>query len=64
MQWRGRRQSSNVEDQRGGGVGRGGLPIKGGLGLVVVIIVFSLITGRNPLTLLQQIPIDNGPSFS
>jgi predicted metalloprotease len=66
MQWRGRRQSGNVEDQRGSGGGRGfgGLPIKGGLGLVVVIIVISLITGRNPLSLLQQIPLDAGPSVS
>ncbi len=67
MQWRGRRQSGNVDDQRGsggGGRGFGGLPIKGGLGIVVVIIVISLITGKNPLSLLQQIPIDNGPSVS
>jgi uncharacterized protein len=66
MQWRGRRQSGNVEDQRGsgGGSGFGGLPTKGGLGLVVVIIVIGLITGRNPLSLLQQIPLDNGPSLS
>ena len=40
------------------------MPIKGGLGLVVVIVVISLITGRNPLSLLQQIPLDNGPSVS
>lgn len=66
MQWRGRRQSSNVDDRRGsgGGGGFGGLPIKGGLGLVVLIIVISLITGRNPLSLLQQIPLNNGPSVS
>lgn len=65
MQWRGRRQSGNVEDRRGsGGGGFGGLPIKGGLGLVVVIIVIGLITGRNPLSLLQQIPLDTGPSVS
>jgi predicted metalloprotease len=66
MQWRGRRQSTNVDDQRGsgGGGGFGGMPIKGGLGLVVVIIIFSLITGRNPLSLLQQIPLDNSPSVS
>jgi uncharacterized protein len=67
MQWRGRRQSSNVDDQRGtsgGGGGFGGLPIKGGIGVVVVIIVISLITGNNPLSLLQQIPLDNGPSVS
>lgn len=66
MQWRGRRQSGNVDDQRGSGGGRGmgGLPIKGGLGLVAIIIVLSLITGQNPLTLLQQVPLDNGPSIS
>jgi uncharacterized protein len=68
MQWRGRRQSGNVEDERGsgggGGGGFGGLPIKGGIGLVVVVIVISLITGQNPLSLLQQVPLDNSPSVS
>ena len=66
MQWRGRRESGNVEDQRGsgGGGGFGGMPIKGGLGLVVVIVVIGLITGKNPLSLLQQIPLDNGPVIS
>lgn len=67
MQWRGRRQSSNVDDQRGsggGGGGFGGLPIKGGIGLVIVVIVIGLITGQNPLSLLQQVPLDNGPTVS
>lgn len=66
MQWRGRRQSSNVDDQRGrsGGGGFGGLPIKGGIGVVVIIVIISLITGNNPLTLLEQIPLDNSPSVS
>ncbi len=66
MQWRGRRQSGNVDDQRGsgGGGGFGGLPIKGGLGLVVVIVIIGLITGKNPLSLLQQVPLDSGPSTS
>lgn len=65
MQWRGRRQSGNVDDQRGsGGGGRGGLPIKGGLGLVVIVIIIGLITGKNPLSLLQQLPMDSGPSMS
>jgi uncharacterized protein len=39
MQWRGRRQSTNIEDRRGGGGGMirtGGI---GGLGLVVVLLV-------------------------
>ncbi len=67
MEWRGRRQSGNVDDQRGsggGGGGFGGLPIKGGIGLVVVVVVIGLITGKNPLSLLQQLPLDNGPSIS
>jgi uncharacterized protein len=65
MQWRGRRQSGNVEDQRGNsGRGMGGLPIKGGLGLVVIIVIIGLITGKNPLSLLQQIPLDNGVEIS
>jgi len=67
MQWRGRRQSGNVDDQRGSGGGRGGfggLPIKGGLGLVVIIVIIGLITGKNPLSLLQQVPLDNGPSIT
>lgn len=66
MQWRGRRQSGNVDDQRGsgGGGGFGGLPIKGGIGIVIVIVVIGLITGQNPLSLLQQIPMDSGPSVS
>lgn len=65
MQWRGRRQSGNVDDQRGsGGGGFGGLPIKGGIGLVVIVVVIGLITGQNPLALLQQMPLDNEPSAS
>ncbi len=67
MQWRGRRQSGNVDDQRGSGGGRGGfggLPIKGGLGLIVIIVIIGLITGKNPLSLLQQVPLDNGPSMT
>lgn len=66
MQWRGRRQSGNVEDQRGssGGGGFGGFPIKGGLGLVAIVVIIGLITGRNPLSLLQQLPLDNGPAIS
>lgn len=65
MQWRGRRQSTNVEDQRGrraggnmmgglGGLG-GGLLTKGGIGVVIVIVLIGWLTGQNPLTLLQQV---------
>ena len=46
MEWRGRRQSSNIEDRRaagssgrGGFSGRGGVGIGGGLGVVAIVVV-------------------------
>jgi len=69
MKWKGKRQSSNVDDQRGQsgpGRGLGGLnPMllgslfkllfsKAGLVIVGLFLVFSLITGNNPLSLLGQ----------
>ncbi|CAD7038599.1 flagellar biosynthesis protein FlgM [Pseudorhizobium halotolerans] len=69
MEWRGRRQSSNVEDRRGAGgrspfgrggmripVGRGGVRRAGGgigIGGIVLILIISWILGINPLTLLS-----------
>jgi predicted metalloprotease len=69
MEWRGRRQSSNVEDRRGarGGspFGRGGLRIPvgrggvrragGGIGIggIILILIVSWVLGINPLTLLS-----------
>lgn len=44
----GRRESGNIEDRRSGG---GGLAIGGGL-TVIIAIIFSLITGQNPMELL------------
>ncbi|MCQ0990237.1 KPN_02809 family neutral zinc metallopeptidase [Jiella marina] len=63
MRWRGRRQSSNIEDRRGGGFGRGmgrgsGLRIParagggGGIGLIIIALVLWLGFGINPLALL------------
>lgn len=59
MQWRGRRQSGNVDDQRGRG-GIGGMAFKGGLGTVAIVVVISLIMGENPLTVLQQMQTQTG----
>lgn len=59
MQWRGRRQSTNVDDQRGRG-GAGPMAFKGGLGTVAVVIVISLILGKNPLALLQEMQGGDG----
>ncbi len=53
MRWRGRRQSSRVEDRRGISVSRGGLAIGGG-GLLLVVL-FALVTGQDPTQLLDLI---------
>jgi uncharacterized protein len=76
MRWRGRRQSSNIEDRRGAGRGssRFGLPIGigrgraggsagiGGLGLLALIVI-ALLLGVDPGLLLTggQGPIDSSP---
>lgn len=52
MQWKGRRQSDNVEDIRGGSAKRG-LAL-GGVG-TIIIVVLGLIMGKNPLDILQQV---------
>jgi predicted metalloprotease len=43
MRWKGREQSENVEDRRG--VRPGGLVIGGGLGTVVIVVIFLLLGG-------------------
>jgi predicted metalloprotease len=53
MKWRDARRSENVEDRRGMRVGRTGAGI-GGAGLLLILLV-SLLTGQNPLELLQQV---------
>ena len=74
MRWTGRRQSGNVEDRRGAGGGGfggfggggGGLPggmlSKGGIGVIVIILIISWLTGTNPLSLLQQTQSPGGYS--
>ena len=67
MEWKGRRQSSNVEDRRGAGghssrgglripMGRGGMRRAGGglgIGSIILILIVSWALGINPLTLLS-----------
>jgi len=48
MRWQDLKRSTNVEDRRGM---RGGIPITGGIGLVVVLVIAAL-TGVNPLQLI------------
>src|SRR5690606_3920273 len=49
MRWRGRAGSSNIEDRRGV---RMGLPIGGGIGGLVLLLLFSFLTGTNPADLV------------
>ncbi len=57
MKWIGRRQSDNVEDQRGAGgggmIGGGGFKL-GGLGIAAVVVI-SLLLGKNPMQMLQMV---------
>lgn len=52
MRWRGRQQSGNIEDRRG--VRPGGLAIGGGLGTMLVVLVFVLL-GGDPRQILQLV---------
>jgi predicted metalloprotease len=46
MKWQGRAGSTNIEDRRGM---RMGIPIGGGIGGLVLLLLFSALTGQNPL---------------
>jgi uncharacterized protein len=52
MRWRGRRQSSNIEDRRGMRVGRGGL-VGGGLGTLAIALLVMFL-GGDPTPVLQN----------
>lgn len=60
MQWQGRRGSTNVEDRRGmGGMSARGCGFGGGIGTIVIILIFWLM-GGNPLQLIGL--LNNDPS--
>jgi hypothetical protein len=46
MKWQGRQGSRNIEDRRGRGMA---LPIGGGIGGLVLLLLFSALTGQNPV---------------
>jgi predicted metalloprotease len=51
MRWQGRQGSSNIEDRRGMGMG---LPVGGGIGGLVLLLLVSALTGTNPIDLLNS----------
>jgi predicted metalloprotease len=50
MRWEGGRRSTNIEDRRGLGMGTIG---GGGIGMLLIVLAVSCLTGTNPLALLQ-----------
>ncbi len=62
MRWKSARRSSNVEDRRGmSGAGMAG---GGGIGVILVVLAVSLLTGRNPLELMQLVDTGSSPASS
>jgi uncharacterized protein len=51
MKWEGGRRSTNIEDRRGIGMGTIG---GGGIGMLMIVLAVSCLTGTNPLALLQM----------
>ena len=62
MKWRAGRRSSNVEDRRGKGAGRG---IKLGGGATIAVIVIGLFLGADPMQMLNMLgELESGPATS
>jgi len=56
MKWKGRRESSNVEDRRGIG---GKTIIGGGIGSIIIVLLITLL-GGNPGDLINNMTTNNG----
>lgn len=54
MLWKGRRESTNVEDRRG--VSAGGLAVGGGVIGAIILVLNFLLSGGDPSQLPQQLP--------
>jgi hypothetical protein len=50
MRWQGRARSGNIEDRRGRGMA---LPVGGGIGGLVVLLLVAALTGQNPADLIN-----------
>lgn len=54
MEWRNRKQSDNIDDQRGRGSSMGGVGLKGGIGTAVLALVLWGVFGVDPRTAIQM----------
>jgi predicted metalloprotease len=54
MKWQGRQGSANVEDRRGMRMGGMGLPLGGGIGGIVLLLLYSALTGTNPIDIVNS----------
>ena len=59
MRWQGRRQSDNVEDRRG--ISGRGLAVGGGLGGIVLVVLYFLL-GGNPSDITQSVQVGDQTS--
>lgn len=62
MKWKGRRQSANVEDRRGMGMG-GKTVIGGGIGSIIIVLLFTLL-GGNPGDLINNSTPNTGTDLN
>lgn len=60
MEWKGRRESDNVEDVRGGG-GRRGIAIGGGVGGIIIALIVLFLT-KDPEKALQTLNQNGSPA--
>lgn len=65
MRWKGRKQSSNIEDRRGRRtsgrrIGLGGRGKKFGIGTIIILLI-ALYFGQDPIQLLQQVEMSAAP---
>ena len=51
MRWQGRAGSGNIEDRRGMGMA---LPVGGGIGGLVLVLLISALTGTNPIDIINS----------
>jgi uncharacterized protein len=62
MRWESSRRSTNVQDRRG--MSGAGMVGGGGIGMLILVLIISFISGTNPLELLQQVEQSAPPESS